>query len=65
MISPVTFAKRYQLLDRRQTAPYALEFEPDIILTQPHASGVDETCTPFGDLWLTCMTQFRYSFFTP
>ena len=49
----------------RQTAPYALEFEPDIILTQPHASGVDETCTPFGDLWLTCMTQFRYSFFTP
>jgi len=49
----------------RQTAPYSPELEPDIVLTQPHASGVDETCTPLGDLWLTCMTQFRYSFFTP
>src|SRR5258705_13665198 len=46
----------------RQTAPYALELEPDIVLTQPHASGVDETCTPLGDLWLTCMTQFVTAF---
>jgi hypothetical protein len=30
-------------VDGRQTAPYSHEFEPDIILTQPHASGVDET----------------------
>ena len=30
----------------RQTAPYSPELEPDIVLTQPHASGVDETCTP-------------------
>src|SRR6266478_5579617 len=29
----------------RQTAPYSPELEPDIVLTQPHASGVDETCT--------------------
>jgi hypothetical protein len=29
-----------------QTAPYSPELEPDIVLTQPHASGVDETCTP-------------------
>src|SRR6266702_540714 len=33
----------------RQAAPYSPELEPDIVLTQPHASGVDETCTPFGD----------------
>jgi hypothetical protein len=33
----------------RQTAPYSPELEPDIVLTKPHASGVDETCTPFGD----------------
>jgi hypothetical protein len=30
----------------RQTAPYSPELEPDIVLTQPHASGVNETCTP-------------------
>jgi hypothetical protein len=24
---------------------YSPEFEPDIVLTEPHASGVDETCT--------------------
>jgi hypothetical protein len=30
----------------RQTAPYSPELEPDIVLTQPHASCVDETCTP-------------------
>ena len=35
-----------QLLSGRQTAPYSPELEPDIVLTQPHASGVDETCTP-------------------
>jgi hypothetical protein len=29
----------------RQSAPYSPEFEPDIGLTEPHASGVDETCT--------------------
>ena len=29
----------------RQTAPYSPELEPDIVLTQPHASGVDEICT--------------------
>src|SRR6267154_2248871 len=28
---------------------YSPELEPHILLTQPHASGVDETCTPFGD----------------
>jgi hypothetical protein len=33
----------------RQTAPYSPELEPDIVLTQPHASGVDEICIPFGD----------------
>src|SRR3982074_2176034 len=33
----------------RQTAPYSPELEPDIVLTQAHASGVDETCTTFGD----------------
>jgi hypothetical protein len=33
-------------VDGRQTAPYSPELEPDIVLTQPHASGVDETCTP-------------------
>jgi len=33
----------------RQTAPYSPELEPHIVLTQPHASGVGETCTPFGD----------------
>jgi hypothetical protein len=33
-------------VDCRQTAPYSPELEPDIVLTQPHASGVDETCTP-------------------
>ena len=26
----------------RQTAPYSPELEPDIVLTQLHASGVDE-----------------------
>jgi hypothetical protein len=26
----------------RQTAPYSRELERDIVLTQPHASGVDE-----------------------
>ena len=35
--------------DGRQTAPYSPELEPDIVLTEPHASRVDETCTPFGD----------------
>jgi hypothetical protein len=38
-----------QLPDGRQTAPYSPELEPDIVLTRPHVSGVDETCTPFGD----------------
>ena len=37
------------MTEPRQTAPYSPEFEPDIALTQPHASSVDETCTPFGD----------------
>ena len=26
----------------RQSAPYSRELEPDIVLTQQHASGVDE-----------------------
>jgi hypothetical protein len=36
------FGNRF-CLDCRQTAPYSPELEPDIVLTQPHASGVDET----------------------
>ena len=34
------------ILDRRQTAPYSPELEPDMVLTQPDASDVDETCIP-------------------
>ena len=51
--------------DCRQTAPYSPELEPDIVLTQPHASGVNETCTPLviaegGSIPLRRMTTARY-----
>ena len=36
-------ASSTKVLVSRQSAPYSPEFEPDIVLTQPHASGVDET----------------------
>ena len=33
------------LVDRRQTAPYSPELELDVVLTQPHASGVEDLHT--------------------
>jgi len=57
--------KQDQLQDGRQTAPYSLELEPDIVLTQPHASGVDETCTPLVIAEGGSIGNFTKSLFNP
>jgi hypothetical protein len=50
-MDPANGAMLIQLLNSRIVGKRTLlpEFEPDIVLTQPHTSGVDETCLPFGD----------------